>query len=87
MRVIEPKSKLVCAGLIQQEEAFKDSDGVYFIVLDMQKNYFNCSVRPDTELNYDSIWVFNVNTCTLGVLDEDEMVEPVELEVIVKGKE
>ena len=87
MKVIEPKSKLVRAGSILQENAFRDSENLYFVVLDMQENYFNISIRPHVKLDYDAMWVFNVQTGTLGIFDEDEMVEPVELTVNVERKE
>lgn len=89
MKVIEPTrtENLVRADSILQEKAFKDTEGGYFIVLDMQRGYFDCSVRPTTRIDYKSIWVFNVRTCTLGIIDEDEMVEPVELTVNVEGIE
>ena len=89
MNVIEPgvTRNLVRADSIPQEKAFKEQDGTYFIVLDTQHCYFKLSVRPETEINYDPIWVFNVRTCTLGVFNRNEMVEPVELEVIVITKE
>lgn len=89
MKVIEPTKQinLVRVGLIPREKAFKEQDGSYLIVLDMQSGYFNCSVRLDAEVDYDYVWVFNVRTCTLGIFDVNEMVEPVELEVIVKEKE
>ncbi len=88
MKVIESteKSNLVRAGSIPQAKAFKDSKNGYFIVLDMQENYFDCSIRPTIEIDYEALWVFNVRTCTLGIFDEDEIVKPVELEVVVKEK-
>lgn len=88
MKIIEPKNKLVKAGSIPEESAFKKSNGAYFIVLDMQENSFVCSISPYTRerISYDPMWVFNVQTDTLGIFDEDEMVEPVDLEVNVKGK-
>ncbi len=86
MKVIKPKSKLVRAGLIPEERAFKDGKGEYFIALDVQEGYFDLSIRSNVDTDYDPVWVFNVQTCTLGIFDEDEMVEPVELEVIVKEK-
>ncbi len=89
MKIIEPTKQinLVDAGSISKEKAFKDHEGIYFIVLDMQDRYFDCSVRPNVKIDYNSIWVCNVRTCTLAIFDADEMVEPVELEVIVKEKE
>ncbi len=86
MRIIEPKEQinLVRVDSIPEEKAFKDHEGTYFIVLDMQDHYFKPSVRPEVEIDYNYVWVFNVNTCTLGIFDENEMVELVELEVIVK---
>ena len=86
MKVIEPKSRLVRAGSIPEEKAFRNYENLYYVVLDMQKNYFDISIRPHVELDYDAMWIFNVQTGTLGIFDEDEMVEPVELEVIVKEK-
>ena len=89
MNVVEPRKQinLVHACLILREKAFKDQDGAYFIVLDMQSGYFECSIKPSAKVDYDPMWVFNVKTCTLGIFDRDEMVEPVELEVIVKENE
>ena len=89
MRIIEPEEQinLVRASSIPEEKAFKEQDGTYFIVLDTQHCYFKLSVRPEIEINYDPVWVFNVGTCTLGVFNKNEMVEPVELEVIVITKE
>ena len=89
MRIIEPEEQinLVRAGSIPKEKAFKEQDGTYFIVLDTQHCYFKLSVIPELGINYNPIWVFNVRTCTLGIFDEDKMVEPVELEVIVIAKE
>ena len=88
MKVNEPikKSNLVQVGLIPQGSAFKDKGGTYFIVLDMQFCYFEHAVKSTTEIDYEGLWVFNVRTDTLGIFDEYEMVEPVELEVTVKGK-
>ncbi len=86
MNVIEPKSKLVRAGQIPEKRAFKDREGKYFIILDMQENYFDLSVRSSADIDYGPIWVLNVQTDTLAIFDEDEMVEPVELEVNVKEK-
>ena len=89
MRIIEPEEQinLVCAGSIPVEKAFKEQDGTYFIRLDTQHCYFKLSVRPEVGVDCNPIWVFNVRTCTLGIFDEDKMVEPVELEVIVIAKE
>ena len=89
MRITEPEEQinLIPARLILEERAFKDQDGTYFIVLDTQHCYFKLSVRPEAGIDYDSIWIFNVKTCTLGIFDGDEMVEPVKLEVIVIAKE
>ena len=88
MKVIksEKASILVPAGELQKEEAFKDCRGTYFIVLDMQQGYFDCSVRSSIEIDYSPIWVFNINTDTLGIVDADQLVEPVELEVNVKER-
>ena len=88
MNVIEPEKApiLVPAGKIQKEEAFKDCHGIYFIVLNMQQGYFDCSVRPSREIDYFPIWVFNINYDTLGIIDADQLVEPVELEVNVKER-
>ena len=86
MKIVKPKSKLVRAGSIPEEKAFKDIDGVYFIALDIQEGYFDLSIRPLVDIDYDPIWVFNVKQDTLGIFDADEMVKPVELEVIVKEK-
>lgn len=89
MKVIEPneKSRLVRAGSLRQESAFRDHENGYFVVLDMQDGYFESKIRPSCEVDYNPIWVFNVKSDTLGIFDEDEMVEPVELEINVKGKE
>ncbi len=89
MRIIEPdgKNRLVRAGSLPQKAVFRDHENSYFVVLDMQENFFDYNVRHDCDIEYDPIWVFNVRSNTLGVFDEDEMVEPVELEVIVKEKE
>ena len=89
MNVIEPKKQinLVRAGSIPKEKTFRDQKGTYFVVLDIQSNYFECSVKPDAKDDYNYVWVFNVNTNTLGIVDVERMVEPVELEVIVKEKE
>ena len=57
------------------------------VVLDMQENYFNSSIRPKVQIDYNAMWVFNVQTCTLGIFDEDRMVEPVNLTVNVERSE
>ncbi len=88
MNVIEPTKKvnLVRAGSIEQEKAFKDRRGAYFIVLDIRRIYFECSVRDSVNITYEPTWVFNVQTNALAIFDVDAMVEPVELEVHVREK-
>ena len=87
MNVIEPieKSNLVRVDSIKEGNEFVDSEGYYFVVLNMLSHYFNCSVKSNVT-TVDPIWVFNVNSGCLAVCKSDEMVEPVELEVHVKGK-
>ncbi|KKL76893.1 hypothetical protein LCGC14_2040320 [marine sediment metagenome] len=89
MRIREPEEQinLVRAGSIPEEKAFKEQDGTYFIRLNTQHRYFKLSVRPEVGIDYNPIWIFNVRTCTLGIFDEDKMVEPVELEVHVIANE
>ena len=89
MKIVEPleKSNLVRAGSLRQESEFKDNKGDSFVILDMQSCYFDYCVKESTEIDYDPIWVFNVKMNTLGIFDADKMVEPVELEVHVKGIE
>jgi len=89
MNVIEPKviENLVRADSISKGEEFIDDDGYYYVVLRMQEFYFNCSTRPTVREISNPIWVFNVNTSCLSIYSGDIMVKPVDLEVIVKGKE
>ena len=87
MNVIEPieKSNLVRVDSIKEGNEFVDSEGYYYLVLDMLSCFFDCSVKSDVT-TIDPIWVLNVNSGCLAVCESNEMVEPVELEVHVKEK-
>ncbi len=94
MNVIEPvkTENLVRADLIAKEKGlrcFCEEEGNYdyFIVLDTNAAYYLVLLKPGLVLSYDYLWVFNVKTGTLATIPTDRMVEPVELEVIVKEKE
>lgn len=83
MKMKAPENKLVPAGSIPEGKEFRDDEDYYFVVLDMQKHYFNCSMKS-TVTTTNPIWVFNVNASCLAVYDRNKMIEPVELEVNVK---
>lgn len=89
MNVIQPvKTKnLVRADSIPIGREFVDSDRFYYVVLDMLNHYFDCRMRDTVQNAHNDIWVFNINSSCLSVYEKDAMVEPVELEVNVKGKE
>lgn len=94
MNVIEPEktnnevkvSSLTEGDVFRRQGRYNETYG-YYVLLDVNSDYFDLRIRPHIKLGYETVWVFNIKTDTLGIFDADEMVEPVELEVIVKEKE
>ncbi len=92
MNVIEPKNNLVRADSDEVENGFRQYDLMeekydYYLPLKKNINFdfnFTDPSRKGTEPDY--VPVLNIKTDRIGIIAIDEMVEPVEFEVIVKEK-